>query len=1573
MPESPFRHLNWFTAEHAEVFFGRGYQVRELYDRVTDPGGSPVVLLFGQSGVGKSSLLNAGVVPRLAAYHEVRYVRRNQELGLLKTLMAALRPGDPALAIEKAWPAEEERLKKPVVLILDQVEEAFTRPNGDGPDEIATFITALQRAMADRATRPRGRLVMAFRKEWLAEIHQRLKDARVPRVEVFLRAAGSARGRRGDPRSGQVRRLQRQYRLQVEDGLAEIIADDLLSDRGSPVAPALQVLLTKMWERAKERSGGSEGPHFDRAFYESLRREGLLLGDFLNQQLGVLRTRRPDAVDSGLALDLLAFHTTSQGTAGLLRTAEEVSQAYCHAKEEVLLLLQQFKDLYLLAEPPEDRKSATRLMHDTLAPLVRHLHDSSDRPGQRARRLLDNRAVEWDKGRVGNPLDESDLSLVEAGEKGTRAWTDTEGRLVRASRDARNKRKLTQIIGFTAYALAALAVIGLAIILLHQSRIAQEKDMNANHANVDTLASIGIASTNEGGQNKAMHAFARAVKEDKYEYLQKQNRMQLGILASRSPELSCTLKESSPVASVCYSGSTGKILTASGSVATVWDPKDGSKIATLNPQSEQASLYRAIFSPDGKQVITASSDWTSRVWDAVTGKQLTDIKNYNYIQKGRILDVTFSPDGATYLTASNHGTVMAWQAEQRRQVVWVIGHVQPVTLVAYSQDGKRILSGSEDGRVIVWDAGIVRSLSEQVLSKPNELAVFSLKRNEIGVFLIDGQQFRWSSPLKKGWVFVLDDESGPVRSAAFDPGGKRVVVATRNKGPENWRVKLWDVESEKVIHELSGHTRPVNQVAFSPDGRWIATASEDATTRVYDANSGLPVRVLQGHSEAVRSIVFSPDGKRILTGSNDGTARLYSVETGTTLAEMAGQSRLSSAIFNHDGTQVATASDDGTTRLWDFDFQAPEDGVSPSGPLRFVASNPRGTLVAVNPGGKAVHVYNIPERQYVSELKGDGQSPGCVSFVGDGNKLVSGSDDGAVRLFDSNNGKLVRELGRHERRVRSVAASGDGRLVVTTSEDGTARVWEHETGKASPVLWATKRSRTGTLSTNKAGTELSTSDQNRAQLVGVRHEPAFLYHESMVLYAAFNRDGDRIVTVDYNGNAKIWNYDENGKFWNAADRKPLLELSPHPNVPASYATFDPDGRRIYTGYDDGVVLVWDGTTGSLLATLAGQAGHRNQITSIAFSPDGQRVATASEDATVRVWDPTRPTDPAVLSGHLGPIYSVAFSPDGKQVGTVSADRTVRTWKASGGELTKENWDPDAKSFEASPAWIKFDRAKRSADSKEVIEKTGDGLEHYFREEVSSFSLASFPSKASDRLLTMTKQGKVQIYDIGPGLGVEAVKTCWQQSGVSAAIRPDGKRVVLGTDRSVFVWDHDSNVLTKVDEPDVPVTFVTYSPDGQKILAVSDRTAELWTSDDSKKFDFVGELRGHTGPIRSALFSPDGHRIFTASDDGTVRGWDSAKTQQRFVLIEHTGPTTIAGVDESGTQLITSSTSDDYFMVWNPKPIQGDPATLPAWVEARTGTKLVGSLLRGLDPRELQPGEKVSVILPQISRRVLGPK
>jgi hypothetical protein len=335
---------------------------------------------------------------------------------------------------------------------------AFSRSWVDPSREVAFLVEAVRALFLDASRAPRGRLILAFRKEWLQEFERPHDEAGLGYERVLLGPldqSGIIEAIEGPTRAPD---LQRRYRLTVDPGLAQTIATHLESDSGSALAPALQVLLTKLWTRA-----GGVGGAFTRALYQRLHGEGILLQDVLDNGLKALKEWHAEAVESGLALDVLAYHTTDQATAET-RSLADLRARYAHRADVLDGLLGRCKEQYLLIEAdagndPALPVPATRLGHDTLAPLVLARFRKSSAFGQRARRLLENRAPEWvhldGSPRRGSVLDENDLKTVLQGLSGMRGLDQTEElrpsrsstpdgpeqRLLAASQDAESRRK----------------------------------------------------------------------------------------------------------------------------------------------------------------------------------------------------------------------------------------------------------------------------------------------------------------------------------------------------------------------------------------------------------------------------------------------------------------------------------------------------------------------------------------------------------------------------------------------------------------------------------------------------------------------------------------------------------------------------------------------------------------------------------------------------------------------------------------------------------------------------------------------------------------------------------------------------------------------------------------------------------------------------------------------------------------------------------------------------------------------------------------------------------------------------
>jgi len=620
----------------------------------------------------------------------------------------------------------------------------------------------------------------------------------------------------------------------------------------------------------------------------------------------------------------------------------------------------------------------------------------------------------------------------------------------------------------------------------------------------------------------------------------------------------------------------------------------------------------------------------------------------------------------------------------------------------------------------------------------------------------------------------LTGYKGWVTSAAFSPDGNYIVTASEDNA-----ARVWKLGEDGAWHSvaLEGHQGFVCSAAFSPVGVHIVTASEDGTARVWNLgeDGAWHSVALEGNQGTVLSAAFSPVGARIVTASMDGTARVWSPgedDAWHSVTLEGHQDVVTSAAFSLDGARIVTASLDKTARVWDLG----KDGVWHS--------------VA---------------------LEGHQDILFSAAFSPDGARIVTASLDKTARVWSLGEDGAWHNVALEDHRgvVASAAFSPDGARIVTASWDKTARVWSLDEDDA----W---------------------------------HSVALEGHQDLVILAAFSPDGARIVTASRDKTARVWSLGEDGA-WNS------VALEGHQDVIRS-AVFSPDGARIVTASWDKTARVWslgkDGAWHSPTGWPPNDGintekvgadtleGHRGPVTSVVFSPDSARIVTASQDRTIRLWSQGADGTwySVVLEGHRGPVTSAVFSPDGARIVTASQDRTVRLWSQG-----------------TDGTWYSV-----------VLEG------HRYPVTSAAFS----PDGA--RIVTTSEDNTVRVWGLGEDDAWHNVALKGHQRVVfSAAFSPDGVRIVTAAgDRIVRVWsqgEDDTWTSVALEGHQDAIYSAAFSSDGARIVtASSDRTARVWSQGEDGTWTSIALESNYS--VHSAAFSPDGARIVTAPYDNTARVW-----------------------------------------------------------------------------------------------------
>lgn len=443
LPAKPFKNLYYYTKDDAEIFFGR---CQAIWDVLTllDETSEPLLLLHGGTGVGKSSFLQAGLIPRLKAparqqiVHYKRCSEFNPQLSLLEQLFGS---SDP-VAISACLDANSTD-KLPEIWIIDQMEEIFLsyeriqNSKATIPPVLSELMAALYCIFypTDGRERPNAKLIFCLRKEWFAELYNACHEHGINHGDYLLNPLDKAAIIEVIEAPTEDVHLRQHYRLQIcnpPDGhLAGQIADDLLTDKQSNIAPTLQIIISQLWDRVEKQPKRV----WDAGLYLNEKRAGLLLEDYLDRQLQDIVEREnwgKSAYESGLLLDVLYAHTTAQATAKNI-TALKYGTLYPHISYRVDLL-KALKDRYLIIEPQMEGYGAavksTRLAHDTLAQLIRRRFEESALPGPQLQKIMRIKCQQYTHENPDTFLDEHEIGLTRLGIMGTRCLNDKEKQLL---------------------------------------------------------------------------------------------------------------------------------------------------------------------------------------------------------------------------------------------------------------------------------------------------------------------------------------------------------------------------------------------------------------------------------------------------------------------------------------------------------------------------------------------------------------------------------------------------------------------------------------------------------------------------------------------------------------------------------------------------------------------------------------------------------------------------------------------------------------------------------------------------------------------------------------------------------------------------------------------------------------------------------------------------------------------------------------------------------------------------------------------------------------------------------------
>jgi WD40 repeat protein len=1049
----PYQGLFHFGPEEADFFFGREIFIEQLY---TATQSRKFIPLLGASGSGKSSVVLAGLVPRLQkqGHWQFTHFRPGSEpfhalaLALVplytpelnatekiaqgRTLATYLEQGTISLSDIFAQIQQNHPTHR-VLLIADQFEEIYTLcPQQEIRHQ---FLDCLLASL----TKPSSPMVLVttMRADFLANALSYR-----PFADVLQNADLKIAAMNREELTQVITKPAEKLGVSFEGRLVERILDDVADQPGN--LPLLEFALTQLWNQR-------QGKQLTHSIYEAIGEVEGALARYADEKYGNLTAAQKEKVQR-IFIQLVRPGEGAEDTRRIAVKAE--------MGEESWLLVKQLADARLVVTSRNVTAQETvEVVHEALIRNWVELRTwiDSNREFRAWQERLRSAKEQWkatdkDPGSLlrGAALAQAQEKLQERPEDLIDEREFIEQSIQEQSRIeqveiTRRKREITTAWGIAAGSLVAVVVsIALGLTAMQQR----------NQAELNEAESLGRYSLSLFKEHKQLEAMVEAIRAGKILQDRRGNHPHQVITALQNifyaSQRHSWEGDNDVVSSVTITPD-GKTL-ASGShdnTIKIWDLGTGKLKDTL--EGHNGEVRSVTISPDGKTLASGSDDKTIKIWDLGTRELKHTLQGHN----DAVRSVTISPDGKTLASGSYDKTIKIWDLGTGKLKDTLQGHNGEVRSVTISPDGKTLASGSYDKTIKIWDLGTGKL--KDTLKKHDD-AVYSVTISPDGKTLASGGEDKTIKIWDLGTGNLprtLQGHNGGVYSVTISPDGKTLASGGGDK-----TIKIWDLGTGNLLRTLEGHNSSVLSVTISPDGKTLASGSYDKTIKIWDLGTGELKHTLEGHNEWVNSVTISPDGKTLASGSYDKTIKIWDVGTGKLRHTLEGDNEgVYSVTISPDGKTLASGGGDNTIKIWDLG----------TGKLRqtLEGDNYRVTSVTISPDGKTlasggdntIKIWDLGTGKlrhtlpgHNNNIEGEALLVTRVTISPDSKTLASSSRDNTIKIWDVDTGKLRHTLSQNSYAVFSVTISPDGKTLASGGGDNTIKIWDLDTGNLIRTL-----------------------------------------------------------------------------------------------------------------------------------------------------------------------------------------------------------------------------------------------------------------------------------------------------------------------------------------------------------------------------------------------------------------------------------------------------------------------------------------------------------------------------------------